>query len=98
MNLHFNSITRKKRIDVFDLEECQLLKETIFQLRPFWIRRMMSDFKIPLGFWTLGYATYLDGPEGHEKSRTQMNAFLMEHFASLYEKVRSALRSYWRKR
>jgi len=51
----------------------------------------MNDFDVPLSFWTIGYATYLDGPAGHKKSQATMNAFLYQHFENLYTKVLSEL-------
>jgi hypothetical protein len=87
MSIAINTLKDATRISVLDRDECNSIVRVIFDLHNYWIKRTMSDFSIPLSFWTLGYATYLDGPEGHKKSKQEMNAFLLKHFGTLYDKV-----------
>jgi hypothetical protein len=91
MPITVNTLKDKTMVPTLSQAECASLASKIFELRQHWIKRTMQDFTIPLSFWTIGYATYLDGPEGHVQSKNGMNSFLLKHFSGLYEKVSAAL-------
>jgi hypothetical protein len=87
-----NTLKSHELIKVLSQDECLTFVNTVFKLREHWTKRYFPPvLNIPMFLWTLGYATYLDGPEGHKLANQGMNELLQSNFSSLYSKVEAKL-------
>ena len=71
----------------FTADECTGLTRQVLALRDAWLARVPPTDAGRPGMWTLGQATYLDGPHGHGQAAASTNRLLLAHFGGTYRRL-----------
>ncbi len=82
-----------KQIPILDLAQCAEIKSKLYSLRDSWLPRGKALAALDdLGFYTLGYASYLDisspmAETYYYDEAAKMNKLLLENFSDLYDMI-----------